>query len=207
MGTSQVSHLVPLHLFVIQTLDPDLYRFDLQSSALPPGSNDLIQVFQVILSWLRDPTAFQVSRFDFSRCFDLYRFDLDPAASTTPSNVSVWTFQSVCGWLHHSGAFQVSRSDFLCCFVTDTLDLDVYRSDLGPSMSPSMSNVSISTLWMFRRVSGWLRCAGMFQVSQFNFTALADFCRCDFDSSVSPSTPNASVWMICGIGGWTGQHW
>ena len=202
VGTSQVNHLIPLHLFVIQMLDPDLYRFDLQSSTLPPGSNDLIQAFRVVSAWLHDPTVFQVSRFDFLCCFDLYRFNLDPAASMTLSNVSIRTFQSVCRWLRHSGAFQVSRSDFLRCFVTDTLDLDVYRSHLGPSVSPSTSNVSVLTLWTFQRVSGWLRHAGTFQVSQFDFMALADFCRCDFDSSASTVPCNESVRMFCGSDGW-----
>ena len=134
-GTYPVSPFDLLHCFVIQTLDPDLYRFDLQSSALLPGSNDLIQAFQVVSVWLRNPTAFQVSCFNFSRCFDLYRFDLDPAASTTPSNISVWTFRSVCGWLRCSGTFQVSCFIVLGLFIIDALNLDVYRFNLDPIAS------------------------------------------------------------------------
>ena len=145
-GTYPVSPFDLLRCFVIQTLDPDLYRFDLQSSTLPPGSNDLIQAFQVVSAWLRNPTAFQVSHFDFSCCFDLYRFDLDPITSTMPSNISIWTFRSVCRWLHRSGTFQVSCFVVLGLFIIDALDLDVYRFNLDLIASMAGSNGPIQAL-------------------------------------------------------------
>ncbi|KIM65562.1 hypothetical protein SCLCIDRAFT_22724 [Scleroderma citrinum Foug A] len=80
------------------------------------------------------------------------------------------------------------------------------RYDLGPSVSPSMSNVSVSTLWMFQRVSGWLRCAGAFQVSHFDFLGLADIYRCDFDSSAPTAPCDKSVQTFCRMDGWPRQH-
>ena len=55
---SQVSGFVPLRYFVAETLDPEVYRFNLHSSASTLGSNDPIGSFRRISGWLHDAHAF-----------------------------------------------------------------------------------------------------------------------------------------------------
>ena len=52
-----VSGFVFLCYFVIETLDLDLYRLDLDVIASPAGSNDPIGLFWMISAWLRGAGA------------------------------------------------------------------------------------------------------------------------------------------------------
>ena len=92
VGTSQVSRFAFLRYFGIDALNPDLHRFDLQSSTSTPGSNDPMQTFRVVLGWLRYAGASAVSHFVILCLFvvdtldlDLYRFNLDSSGSTARS--------------------------------------------------------------------------------------------------------------------------
>ena len=108
----QVSCFVPLHLFVIDVLGPEVYRFDLHPIASRPGSNSLIQTFRIICGWLRNFRASQVSNFSVLLLFVIQTLDLEPCrfdlhsiVLTLGSNDPIATFQNVCGWLHRSGVF------------------------------------------------------------------------------------------------------
>ena len=50
----------------------------------------------------------------------------------------------------------MSLSVFSCCFVVDALDLDLYRFNLDPTASPSLSNESNDSMGSFGEVSRWL---------------------------------------------------
>ena len=39
-------------------------------------------------------------------------------------------------------------------------------------------------------------------MSGFAFSALADFCRFEFDSATSTVTPDESIWMLCVVDRW-----
>ena len=54
----QVSCFVPLHLFVIDVLGPEVYRFNLHLIALTLGSNDPIATFQNVCGWLHRSGVF-----------------------------------------------------------------------------------------------------------------------------------------------------
>ena len=90
-----------LLLFVIETLDLELYRPDLDSITLPllsNKSNDSIGPFWIILGWLRYTGTFQVSHFDFLCLADFYSFDLESFSLTAMPNVSIWMICMVDGW-------------------------------------------------------------------------------------------------------------
>ena len=73
LGTSQVSRFVILCLFVIDTLDLDLYRFNLDSSGSTARSIDLQATPRRVSVWLRSAGTLQVSPFDVLRLVDIYR--------------------------------------------------------------------------------------------------------------------------------------
>ena len=149
--------------------------------------------------WLDHVSASKVSVSADSRLIDVCRYGFDSAASTDESNDSVSTLWRVTGWLCSAGMSVVSLFVFSCRFVTDMLDLDLYRSDLDGNMSTPGSNDPMHT---FHIISAWLRCAGAFLVSRFDFWHLADSCRYGFDSSASTSMPNVSIWTICRSDRW-----
>ena len=145
---SVVSRFIFLHRFVVDMLDLDLYRCNLDPTAFPllsDKSNDSVGPFWIISGWLHYAGAFLVSRFVFLRWIDLYRSEFDAAALTAASNVSVRTFRSVCGWLRKSGTFQVSRFVLLRHF-------DLHRFNLESSASMVMPNGSE---WTICEVDGW----------------------------------------------------
>ena len=90
----QVSLFKLLRHFVVDALDPDVYRSDLVSSTSEPGSNDPMETFRGVSGWLCGMGTSAVSRFAFSSLADFYRFDLESSTSTAPSNGSVRT---ICG--------------------------------------------------------------------------------------------------------------
>ena len=102
-------------------------------------------------------------------------------------------------WLRSMGTSQVSLFTVSLLFVIETLDLDLYRFDLHSSASTLGSNDPIGP---FQQVPTWLCRAGMHPVSCLAVLRLADLCRCGFDSSASPSTPDVSVRTFCVTGGW-----
>ena len=137
-----------------------------------------------------------MSLFVFLCCFVLCRLNLDVAALLLPfnkSNDSISTVWRVSGWLHDVGMSQVSHFDFLCYFVIDTLDLDLYRYDLDPTMLPSPSNEPNDPVRRFWIVCGSLHHASALQVGLSAVLCLVDFCRYDFDSSMSMARPNGSI--------------
>ena len=157
-----------------------------------------------ISTWLRDASAYLVSRFDFLRLIDLYSFDLNPAASTPRSIDPIATFRREFGWLRGPGMSTVSRFALLRWFLIDTLDLDLYRFDLHAAASTSPSNESNDSIGPFRCISTWLCATHTFEVSRFDFMCLADFFCFNFESSVSTSTCNDSVQTFCVSDGWPG---
>ena len=98
MGTSQVSASAVSRWFLIDTLDLDVYRFDLHPIVSRPGSNDLNQMFQIVCGWLHGTHAYPVSCFDFSSYADVYRLEFDSSASTALCNKSVRMFCGTDGW-------------------------------------------------------------------------------------------------------------
>ena len=100
-GTSMVSRFTLLRWFLIDTLDLDLYRFDLHAavSTSPSNeSNDSIGPFRCISAWLRATHTFEVSRFDFMCLADFFSFDFESSASTSMHNDSIQTFCVSDGW-------------------------------------------------------------------------------------------------------------
>ena len=93
-----VSPFTVFPFFVIETLDPDLYRSDLYFSTSTPVSNDPIGTFRVISGWLRCAGAFLVNRFVFLHLADFYSFKLEPSVSTLMPNESVRTVCVSDGW-------------------------------------------------------------------------------------------------------------
>ena len=182
-------------------------------ATLTPGSNDPMETFGGGSAWLHCADMYPVSRFDFWRLanvetlnLDLHRFDFD-VATLTPGSVDLpATFRVVSGWPHSMGTSQVSHFAFLRYFSTDTLDLKLYRCDLDPTTSPSLSNESNDSVRTFRGVFGWLRCVSAFMVSLFDFGHLADVYRLDFESSTSTPRPNGSEWTLCVLDGWLRWH-
>ena len=143
-----MSRFIFLRRFVVDMLDLDLYRCDLDPTAFPSPSdesNDSVGPFWIISGWLCYAGAFLVSRFVFLRWIDLYRSEFDAATLMAASNVSVRTFWSVCRWLHKSGTFQVS------CFVL-LRHFDLHRFNLESSASMAMPNGSER---MICEVDGW----------------------------------------------------
>ena len=88
---SQVSPFAVFPPFVVQTLDLELYSFDLHPAALTPESNDSIGTFQVNYGWLRCAGTSVVSCFVLSHCIDLYRYELDSSALTVGPDKSIQT--------------------------------------------------------------------------------------------------------------------
>ena len=153
LDTSVVSCFIILHCFVIQMLDFELYRFDLDSIASLPQSIDLQASLRCVSAWLSGPSTSLVSCFIFLCLFvihmldlDIYRHDLDVAASTHGSNDPIQTFRVIPWWLHDSRASQVSHFDFFRL-------ADVSRFEFDSSMSTSMPNVSVRMVWVS---DGWL---------------------------------------------------
>ena len=146
-----MSRFIFLRRFVVDMLDLDLYRCDLDPTAFPSPSdksNDSVGPFWIVSGWLRYAGAFLVSHFVFLRWIDLYRSEFDAAAASLMSNVSEATFQIVLGWLCRSQRVIVSQVG-----VFDFWRLvDVYRSDLDPSVLPTTRNVSI---WTLCRMDRW----------------------------------------------------
>ena len=93
----------------------------------------------------------------------------------------------------------VSCFSFSSCFVIETLDLELSRLNLDAATSTDESNDSIQT---FGVIYGWLCSAHAFKVSHFDFSCLADVFSFDIDSTMSPSTPDISEWMVHVVGGW-----
>ena len=93
-----VSPFTVFPFFVIETLNPDLYRSDLYFSTSTPVSNDPIGTFRVISGWLCCAGAFLVNCFVFLRLADFYSFKLEPSASMLMPNESVWTVCVSDGW-------------------------------------------------------------------------------------------------------------
>ena len=143
-----MSCFIFLRRFVVDMLDLDLYRCDLDPTTFPSPSdesNDSVGPFWIISGWLRYAGAFLVSRFVFLLWIDLYRSEFDAAVLMAASNISVWMFRSVCGWLRESGTFQVSRFVLLRHF-------DLHRFNLESSASTAMPNGSKRTIC---EVDGW----------------------------------------------------
>ena len=98
LSTSAVSCFSFSSCFVIETLDLELSRLDLDAATLTDESNDPIRTFGVVYRWLRDALAFWVSRFDFSRLADVFSFDFDSSASPSTFGISEWMVYVVGGW-------------------------------------------------------------------------------------------------------------
>ena len=82
VGTSQVSRFDILLLFVIKTLDLNLYRSEFDLITLMAGSNDPIGTFGQEFRWLCDVHASQVSRFDFCHLTDVSRYNFQSSTVT-----------------------------------------------------------------------------------------------------------------------------
>ena len=105
-GTHPVRHFIILRLFVVDTLDLDLYRFNLDSSGSTAQSIDLQATPRRVSAWLSGLGTSLVSGFAFSSWIgadmldlEVYRSDLDGNTSTLGSNDPMGTFAVVCGWL------------------------------------------------------------------------------------------------------------
>ena len=145
-----------------------------------------------------------MSCLDLQRLVNVFRSNLHAATSTAGPMDSVSTVWIVYGRLRGSRASQVSPFAFLLLFVIEALDLEPCRFDLHAAALTPESNDSIG---MFGIISAWLRGADAFEVSHFDFTALADFCRFNLDPSASPSTRNVSVRTLCRMDRWHRRHW
>ena len=97
-GTSQVSHFAVLHLFIVDMLDLDVYRCDLDATTLTVGSNYPTAMFQNVSAWLHDSRASQVSLFDFMHLADICSFKFESSVLTAPSNNSIWTVRGTDMW-------------------------------------------------------------------------------------------------------------
>ena len=137
-----MSHFIFLCRFVVDMLDLDLYRCDLDPTASPSpsnASNDSVRPFWIVLGWLRYAGMFLVSCFVFLRWIDLYRSEFDVATSTPGSNDPMETFRGISAWLCGVGVYPVGRFDFLCLF-------DIYRCSFQSSVLPLMPNRSEQTI-------------------------------------------------------------
>ena len=104
-----MSRFIFLRRFVVDMLDLDLYRCDLDPTAFPSPSNesnDSVGPFWIVSGWLCYAGAFLISVFAFSSWIgadmldlEVYRSDLDGNASTLGSNDPIGMFAVVCGWL------------------------------------------------------------------------------------------------------------
>ena len=92
VGTSQVSRFAFLRYFGIDTLDLDVYRFDLHPAVLTPESNDSIGTFGRVSGWLHCIGEYPVSCFIFSRCIDLHSFEFQSSTSTAGSMDPIQAF-------------------------------------------------------------------------------------------------------------------
>ena len=93
-----VSPFTVFPLFIVETLDPDLYRSDLYFSTSTPGSNDPIGTIRVISGWLHCAGMFLVNCFVFLHLADFYSSELEPSMLTLMPNESVWTICVSDGW-------------------------------------------------------------------------------------------------------------
>ena len=204
LGTFQVSRFSVLHLFTVDALDLEHYRYDLHPAALTPGSNDPIGSFRVISAWLHDSGVSQVSVSVCFRPINVSRFEFNTATSTPGSMDLPATLPRVYKWLHHSGMSTVSCFIFLSWIGADMLNLDIYRFNLDVATSTAGPMGPIA---MFQGISAWFHRTGTHPVSCFDFMRLADFSRYGFDSSTSMAEPDESIQTFCGTGGWHGRHW
>ena len=100
-GMSAISLFVFSCRFVIDMLDLDLYRHDLDPTVSPSPSNesnDSVRTFQGVFGWLRCVSTSMVSLFDFERLADFSRFNLDSSTSTSTPDVSIRMICRVYGW-------------------------------------------------------------------------------------------------------------
>ena len=95
---SQVSPFVSFPPFVIQTLNLELSRYDLDPIASTAGSNNSVSTLSSVSVWLCGTHAFEVSRFDFLHLADVYSFEFDVSASPSTFNVSVRVVCRSDGW-------------------------------------------------------------------------------------------------------------
>ena len=119
----------------------DICRLDLDAAASTVGPMDSVLTVWSVSAWLRNASAYLVSRFDFLRLIDLYSFDLNPAMSTPESNDSIGTFRVDYGWLRCAGVSAVSRFIFSRC-------IDLYRCELDSSALTAGPDESIRTICM-----------------------------------------------------------
>ena len=97
-GAFQVSRFDFLHYFVIDTLDLDLYRLDLDGNTSTPGSNDPMQTFRVVSVWLVSSGPFWVSLFNLLCLADICRHEFDSSTSPSTSDKSVRMICRMDGW-------------------------------------------------------------------------------------------------------------
>ena len=137
-GMSQVSNFVFLSHFVVDALGLEVYRFNIDPIASPSPStesNDSIRTFWIVLGWLRDAGAFQVSVLDVWRLTDVCRFEFHTATSLPWSIDLQATLWGVSAWLRNLGMSQVSCFVPLRYFVIHTLDLGLHRFNLDAATS------------------------------------------------------------------------
>ena len=97
-GTSAVSCFSFSSCFVIETLNLELSRLNLDVAMSTDESNDSIRTFGVIYGWLCGAHAFKVSHFDFLHLADVFSFDFDSSTSPSMPDVSEWMVYVVGGW-------------------------------------------------------------------------------------------------------------
>ncbi|KIM66678.1 hypothetical protein SCLCIDRAFT_21846 [Scleroderma citrinum Foug A] len=114
-GTFQVSRFAVQSFADIYMLDLDVYRRDLDAAASMHGSNDPIQMFRVVLWWLRDSGASQ------PHCFDSRRVNAVAASHA----VSVTTVSVTSVWIA------------IAIIIASCLALDTWRNRLSSPLEPS----------------------------------------------------------------------
>ena len=87
-------------------------------------------------------SASKVSPSADSRSINVCRLRFDTAVSMAGCIDPMEMFRVVSAWLRGVAMSQVSRLAALRYFDIDTLDLGLYRCDLDPTVSPSLSNKS-----------------------------------------------------------------
>ena len=108
--TFQVSLSIFSHCFVVETLNLELYRYDLNLITSTAGPNDPIGMFQVVSTWLHDSRTSAVSLFDFLHLADFCSFGLEPSALTSTPSGSVRAFCVVDRWPRRHWQVAVSGS-------------------------------------------------------------------------------------------------
>ena len=97
-GTSAVSYFSFLSCFVVQTLNLELSRLDLDAATSTLGSNDPVGSFRIVSAWPHRSGVFLVGQFNFWCLANIYSFDFKSSTSMLTPNGTIRTLCGTDGW-------------------------------------------------------------------------------------------------------------